>query len=292
MLRLWFGFKGRVNQRTYLSSGLGLFALKIGVDWALVNAFATLPFDFLNYFNAVLTQRLELMGEYPSWIPLVMGVWALPFIWIGISLSARRAIDAGLSGWFSLLFLLPVIHLLVIAGFCGLPSVDRGEADGEDASADRDEESKAHMVGSALLAVLATSTLGVGILILSVFGLGEYGSALFIATPFVMGVVSVLFVHRGGYRGFKASLGVAMSSVAICDDASRLGGGHLPVDDVPARFRTLSLRSGSRRWDASLQPGPEAFDCNHGALSSGAHGRGGAYAEDLGGLLGGVEHRD
>jgi uncharacterized membrane protein YhaH (DUF805 family) len=41
---------------------------------------------------------------------------ALPFVWIGISMSVRRAVDAGLPPLLGFLFLIPGVQWALIAG--------------------------------------------------------------------------------------------------------------------------------------------------------------------------------
>jgi hypothetical protein len=71
-VELLFGFNTAVTRRIYFTAGVLLFALKYGVDLALSFAFATNPLDPLTYANPLLFQRLEGLGEYPGWLPLVM----------------------------------------------------------------------------------------------------------------------------------------------------------------------------------------------------------------------------
>ena len=48
-------------------------------------------------------------------------LWTLPFVWIGVSMSVRRAARAGLSPWLGLGFLLPFLNYLFMIGLAILP---------------------------------------------------------------------------------------------------------------------------------------------------------------------------
>jgi uncharacterized membrane protein YhaH (DUF805 family) len=150
----------------------------------------------------------------PLWFIPALGLTALPFIWIGASMSVRRARDAGWSGWIGLLFFVPFVNYLVMAALCVPPSSETAQA-----ATPRPAGGEA-LLGSVLLATMATLLVATGATLLSVHVFGEYGSALFVGTPFVMGVVAARVVHAKGYRGKKTSLLVAALSVGV-------GGGAL-----------------------------------------------------------------
>ena len=97
LFELLFGLGQRVTARVYAIAGFGLLGLKYAVDLGLSAAFAGHPLGPLSYLNPILSMRLAAIEPYPSWLPVVMAVWALPFIWIGVSMTARRAADAGRS---------------------------------------------------------------------------------------------------------------------------------------------------------------------------------------------------
>ena len=97
VLRLWFGVTDRVGPATYALSGLALMLLKYAVEalaiwWYTSSIFA--PWDFV---NPLLTARTEILRSAPEWLPAALFLWTLPFLWIAISMSVRRVIDAGLN---------------------------------------------------------------------------------------------------------------------------------------------------------------------------------------------------
>jgi len=76
------------------------------------------------------------------------------------------------------------------------------------------------MLGSALVGVLATSGLGLALTILSTELLKTYGTALFVATPFCLGVFSALVFGRREPRALPeciavGTLAVLMASVVL-----------------------------------------------------------------------------
>ena len=111
-LRLWFSGRGGdpVDRRTYLLHGAGLMLCKYAVDamavWGLTGHVLT-PLD---YANPVWSLRERLLRDGPSWLAPALVVWTLPFVWIGVSMTLRRAVDAGRSPWVSLLFFVPFVN--------------------------------------------------------------------------------------------------------------------------------------------------------------------------------------
>lgn len=189
-LRLWFTFESGVGRREYFLSGVALGALKYAGDVLMVwraNGRIWQPLDYLSPLSTLMQTRLAMA---PSELLPVLALWSLPFLWIGISMSMRRALDAGRSAWLGLLFFVPGISYLFIAAMCLLPS--RPPA-WPPIDVPRPHE---HRLPSALLAIAAGLTIGLGMLALSVYALASYGAPLFLGTPFVIGAVTAFLFNR------------------------------------------------------------------------------------------------
>jgi uncharacterized membrane protein YhaH (DUF805 family) len=189
-LRLWFTFESGVGRREYLFSGLALAALKYAGDAFMVwNATGRVwrPIDYLSPVSTLLQTKLVMA---PAELLPVLAAWSLPFLWIGISMSMRRSIDAGRSAWLGLLFFIPVVSYLFIAVMCVLPS--------RPAKVPPTDEPRPyeHRLPSALLAIAAGMTVGLGMLALSVYGLASYGFSLFLGTPFIIGALTAFLFNR------------------------------------------------------------------------------------------------
>ena len=65
-LRLWFSFDIPVDRRTYLTNGVALMAVKYAVDAAAIWLLARKVWTPLDYFNPLLTVRLEVLRGAPS----------------------------------------------------------------------------------------------------------------------------------------------------------------------------------------------------------------------------------
>ena len=189
-LRLWFTFESGVGRREYLLSGLALAALKYAGDacmvWYASGRFWR-PIDYLSPVSTLMQTKLAMA---PAELVPLLALWSLPFLWIGISMSMRRSLDAGHSAWLGLLFFVPGVSYLFIATMCALPSRPAPVPPAEE------PRSYEHRLPSALLAIAAGLTIGLGMLVLSVYGLSSYGLSLFLGTPFVIGALTAFLFNR------------------------------------------------------------------------------------------------
>ena len=90
-----FGFHAPVNQRHYAAFGIGLMLLKYAVE-ALVIAVLTGQFYTpLDFVNPLITSRERFTAAAPLWLGMGWVLWTLPFLWIAVSMSIRRAAFVG-----------------------------------------------------------------------------------------------------------------------------------------------------------------------------------------------------
>src|SRR6185295_11534502 len=118
---LWFGFRDPVDRGTYFRHGVGLMALKYGIDALLIWRYAGRIWTPLNYLSPLLSTRINVLRD-AEWLIPVLVLFALPFLWIGVSMSMRRAVDAGQSPWIALLFFVPAVNFILMGGLSLLPS--------------------------------------------------------------------------------------------------------------------------------------------------------------------------
>lgn len=217
---LLFGLRAPVSRRDYLLWGVALSALKYCVDAAIVYAFVQRFWPPAAYFIPVMSVRDRLLGNnVPTSMHATLALAALPFLWVGLSMSVRRAANAGKSPWLGVLFLVPGVNWLVMFGLAALPTradaawgvpattpfrpVPAGEPTTTLESGLRD----------SVLSVLAGVAVGIAMTALSVYGLRTYGAALFFATPFAMGVVTAVLSNRGPMRTLPSTIGLAALTV-------------------------------------------------------------------------------
>src|SRR2546428_10339057 len=126
-VRLWFGFRDPVDRGTYFRHGVGLMALKFGIDALLIWLVAGRVCTPTDYLSPLLSARAKLLTGAPDWLLPALVLIALPFLWIGVSMTMRRAADAGWSPWAALFFFLPGGNYAIMAIFSLGPSRSQGE---------------------------------------------------------------------------------------------------------------------------------------------------------------------
>jgi hypothetical protein len=210
LLRLWFSLDQPVSRRAYALSGFGLAGLKYAVEALVVWSVTGAWFTPLAYLSPLLSSRQAALGRH-DWLLLALAAWTLPFLWIGVSMSWRRAEDAGLHPLLAALFFVPPLNYFLMLTLCALPP--RARPREPRAAAARGERS--HGVRSALLGAGLGTAIALAMVGASVLVFGVYGTTLFAATPFVMGAVSAYVFNAGQQRSTGNTLLVAMATVSI-----------------------------------------------------------------------------
>jgi uncharacterized membrane protein YhaH (DUF805 family) len=225
-LRLWFTFEERVGRREYVVSGLALALVKYIGDAALVYAATRriwTPVDYLTTMHSVLSR----LAGAPRWLAPVLATWALPFMWVGFSMSMRRALDAGRTAWLALLFFVPYANYALMGLLSSLPS-----APARQVRVPFEPRTYERRLPSALLSMAAGAGVGLALTALSIVVFRSYGVALFLGTPFVMGLVTAFLLNRRYPAGTRETIEIVTMTVAVT-------GGALILTAVEGAFCVL-----------------------------------------------------
>jgi hypothetical protein len=132
------------------------------------------------------------------------------FIWIGVGMTLRRAVDAGRSPWWCLAFFAPLLNYAVMLWFSIAPTSPTAAWHAGPVIASAAERWRGALAGVG-------AALGVGLVavLLSVFVIEAYGAALFLATPFVIGVVAAYAYNYGYPRAPGETFQVVFLSLVI-----------------------------------------------------------------------------
>jgi uncharacterized membrane protein YhaH (DUF805 family) len=210
-------WNGRVSRSTYVIAGFLGFAIKHNLDRLLAYG-SGLHWHIWNYWYALEGSNHPNNLTTPSRQFLAaLLLTALPFIWIGVTMTVKRLRDAGQPLWLTSLFFAPVVNLLFFALLCVLP----GRED-QDTSSAHAKVAKAtpsfwpeSRLGSAALGVAIAVLLGTSVTWFDLRFLGNYGLTLFVALPFVMGYVAVWVHCRTQLRSFYDVLAVVSLTVVL-----------------------------------------------------------------------------
>ncbi|MBX3192391.1 MAG: SRPBCC family protein [Labilithrix sp.] len=225
LLRLWFGLSVAVRRREYLASGVALMFLKVLIDNALALKATGKIWPPLAYLAPSWTYKSSAIGPSPSWLLLTMAFVALPFVWIGVSMSVRRAADAGWSPFAGLLFLVPIVNYVAMIVLAAVPSSRTGASwvppppgpyrARDEAPASLPKREMEPGVKATLMGLLASISLGLAMVTISIYSMQLYGAAVFFGTPFVMGVATAFAYNRHVQRSLAMSVALALLSVII-----------------------------------------------------------------------------
>lgn len=191
LFRFWFRLDAPVDRPTYCLNGFTLAAVKYLGDLTLVGLTTGQFWKPTDYLQTTHSLYWTTLPGAPAWIMPALGVWTLPFLWIGVTLTLRRALDAGMSPWWTMGFFIPYFNYALMGALCLIPS----------SSNKTGSESVIKLGGkrvpSALLGIGAGVALGIVMVVLGVLFKGQYGLALFFGAPFGMGALTAFLFNRG-----------------------------------------------------------------------------------------------
>ena len=195
-------WEGRIGRAAYFCVGVAAFALKFLLDWAVVTHVFHRPWSLLNYwrpFGAVSgVNALSLENRLFAGTMLFI---ALPFIWLGLSMTVKRLRDAGEPTWIAALFFAPIVNLLFFLVLSLKPSAKEPRLEeGAPWPGPRflDAWVPETRTGSALVSIVITSVIGLGFTLVGTQVVATYGWGLFVGLPFCLGLFAVLLPQFPG----------------------------------------------------------------------------------------------
>lgn len=203
-----------VDRRTYAAYGFGLMGFKYALDAALIWQFAGVRWKPFDYLNPLWSARQQVLEGAPSWLAPALVVITLPFLWIGVNLTLRRAVSAGISAWTCLLFFVPGVNYVWMLTLCVLPPDWKRARPLGTPPQQVDDRLKSALLGVAASIVITLVTVGIGIYLKR-----SYSTGLFLGVPFTIGYISSYIYNRGHPRSVGESIVIALTSVAIAGGA-------------------------------------------------------------------------
>lgn len=229
LFKLWFSLSAPVGRTAYLISGLGLAAVKFAVDNAIVYQGTGGFWHPLAYLIPSLALREAMAAsDTPTAVHLALALASLPFLWIGLTMSIRRAVDAGLDGAVGFFFLFPLFNYLMILALVAFPTRPMGaqrligDVGARTVSAPTPEGAATvnRSMVDPLVALVVPILFGLLMTIVAVYGADSYGAALFFVTPGAMGFMATVLLNRRGRRSFLGTL--LLSNLAVAGAGAAL----------------------------------------------------------------------
>lgn len=217
-LRLWFSLRVPVGPRDYLVWGLTLMVAKYLVDATVLRLGANVSWSPIDYLLPVATVRDERTALTP-WLRTPLFLWTLPFLWIGASMTVRRAVDAGRSAWSGLMFFVPVLNYVVMIILCFLPSRPPIAPTGLAAPSGPAAPAIDRRIRSAMLGLGVSLAIGLTLAVLCTVVFKSYGLSVFFGAPFVASVVSGFVHNRYQTRPVRETVLVAATGLLLAAGA-------------------------------------------------------------------------
>src|SRR6266702_6697312 len=207
-----------VDRKSYAAYGFGLMGFKYALDAALIWQVAGVRWKPFDYLNPLWSARQQLLEGAPAWLAPGLVVITLPFLWIGVNLTLRRAVSAGISAWTCLLFFVPGVNYVWMLALCFLPPRSTrtrpAGAPPSPSSPQVDERLTSALLGVAASIGITLVTVGIGVYLKR-----SYSTGLFLGVPFTIGYISSYIYNRGQVRPVGESVIIALTSVTIAAGA-------------------------------------------------------------------------
>jgi hypothetical protein len=207
---------GTINRGPYALIGFVGFALKHNLDRMVATYGFHRPWDLFNYWMLISRAvRISSLPADDARFLATMVALALPFIWIGVTLTLKRLRSAGLPSSLVLLFFAPFLNLLFLLMMCLVPEHQGSVATSAMLRPTRVSFVPESALGSAAVSLLFTLPPGLAIVYFGTHIMQNYGWGIFVALPFTMGFAAALIYGLSKPRSFGGCVEVACLSVAI-----------------------------------------------------------------------------
>jgi len=208
--------RGPLDRKTYLIVGFTAMAVKFVVDAAAIYAVTGVIWTPIDYVYPLVSLNGAKTAPFPALFAFVMLAWSIPFIWLGVTMSVRRAEDAGVPAWFVVAFFLPFLNYALLLALGALPTSRGSRAD---VAARRTADERRAFDPTGLLAVALGAGSGLVAILLGVELIRTYGLAMFLGAPFLIGLVTGYVGNAWGNRGAPKTAGLVTFAVALTGGA-------------------------------------------------------------------------
>jgi uncharacterized membrane protein YhaH (DUF805 family) len=212
-------WQGTINRKSYAIVGCSAFVLKYFLDKFVALAFFGRQWFLWSYWQPLGPDaRLIAIPSGTHAFVATLMVLALPFIWLGVTLTVQRLRDAGTPLWLVVLFFVPVINLLFFLLLCTMEShavTRQQEATPWPETRALDRWIPRSTMGAAAASIGITILIGSMFTVLGTQVLESYGWGLYVALPFCLGLFSVLVYSYHEPRSYGSCMMVSLAPIAL-----------------------------------------------------------------------------
>jgi uncharacterized membrane protein YhaH (DUF805 family) len=193
----------RVSRAHYFVAGSLLLALKFIIDRSIAARFGQ-SWHIWSYFFPPADLSIFGLGSSNPRLYLILWAVAIPFFWIGITLTLQRLRDAGMRLGLIFLFFVPIANLFFFLFLCFAPSVPF------ESSASPSVPSRGRS-GAVLAGALLALAVGVMLVYFGANVLARYGFGLFLAIPFFTGFIASWALSASEIRSLGSTIAISIA---------------------------------------------------------------------------------
>jgi uncharacterized membrane protein YhaH (DUF805 family) len=212
-------WQGTINRKSYAIAGCSAFVLKYFLDKFVAFAFFGRQWFLWSYWQPLGPDaRLNAIPSDTHAFVAMLMVLALPFIWLGVTLTVQRLRDAVKPLWLVVLFFVPVINLLFFLLLCTMEShavTRQQEAAPWPETRALDRWIPRSTMGAAAASIGITILIGSMFTVLGTQLLESYGWGLYVALPFCLGLFSVLVYSYHEPRSYGSCMMVSLAPIGL-----------------------------------------------------------------------------
>lgn len=200
-----FSFRGRLSRRAFVAAALSVFLCQHLAVFAALAAMGE-PFSPQWWFWFTPLRALVQSCASPPWVPLSAMAALLVVNAALAALAMRRARDAGLGEGAAALVIAPGLQIVVLIVLCLRPTA---------AEPAPDVSPPPRLRNGVLIGLVVGALLSVAAVAANTLWLGVYGWSLFLASPFLIGLVTAYLSNADTDIGMRRTLAIVAGALFI-----------------------------------------------------------------------------
>ena len=168
------------------------------------------------FLSPILKHRSEVLDSTTQFLPWILFVWTIPFLWISVSMSVRRSVASTGSSFLGLLILVPLLNFVTMLLLCILPNrASRSKIKNISVAT----PIPSNRIRSAISGMFISIAGSLVLYALSVTVFKNYGILLFFGMPVLVGVITSYMFNRVEIQSTGQTVLVAEIGILLCSGA-------------------------------------------------------------------------
>ena len=216
LLHLWFSLSIPVTRKQYIVTGFSLMLVKYLIEFITIYATTGNSYAIEVFLSPILKHRSEVLDSTTQFLPWILFVWTIPFLWISVSMSVRRSVASTGSSFLGLLILVPLLNFVTMLLLCILPNrASRSKIKNISVAT----PIPSNRIRSAISGMFISIAGSLVLYALSVTVFKNYGILLFFGMPVLVGVITSYMFNRVEIQSTGQTVLVAEIGILLCSGA-------------------------------------------------------------------------